>query len=280
MTSSRILGTTLLEMRDVSFRWPGAAEPVLRGVDLRCEAGEFLGILGPNGVGKSTLLRLAAGLLAPEGGEVRAVGLRPSHARRREVARRVALVPALAMPGFPMRVRDLVAMGRTPHLVGLFESPRDREVIQQSLALVEAEDLAERRFHELSAGEQRRVLVARALAQEPRLLLLDEPTANLDPAHAVRLLEGVRALAGQRGLAAVAAIHDLNIALLLCHRVALLHQGEIRAQGDPDQVMQWSLLREVFGCDLYIGRNERNGRLFVAPMASGKDPEGVTGTSC
>jgi len=268
-----------LEMRGVTFRWPGADRPTLEGVSLRCAPGEFLGILGPNGVGKSTLLRLACGLLVPEEGEILAAGLCPSRSRRREVARRIALVPALVMPGFPMRVRDLVALGRTPHLRGLFESPRDREAIGRALCLAEVEDLAERPFQHLSAGEQRRVLVARALAQEPRLLLLDEPTANLDVAHTVRLLEGVQALARRSGLGVVAAIHDLNAALLVCDRVALLHQGRIRAFGDPDEAMRWSLLREVFGCDLYIGRNEMNGRLFVAPMGSrgGKDS---TDTSC
>jgi len=272
-----------LEMRGVTFRWPGAGSPVLNRVSLRCEPGEFLGILGPNGVGKSTLLRLACGLLEPEAGEVHAVGLCPSRARRREVARRIALVPAWVVPGFPMTVRELVALGRTPHLRGLFESRQDREAIDRSLVLAEVADLEDRRFQELSAGEQRRVLVARALAQEPRLLLMDEPTANLDVAHSVRLLEGVLALARRSGIGVAAAIHDLNAALLVCDRIALLHQGRIRAFGDPDEVMRWSLLREVFGCDLYIGRNEMNGRLFVAPMGSGREGPGtggIKGTSC
>lgn len=269
-----------LEMRGVTFHWPGAVAATLQGVSLRCDPGEFLGILGPNGVGKSTLLRLACGLLAPEAGEVVAAGLAPGRARRREVARRVALVPAWVVPGFPMAVRDLVALGRTPHLRGLFESRQDRAAIDHAMSLAEVADLADRPFQELSAGEQRRVLVARALAQEPRLLLLDEPTANLDVAHSVRLLEGVLGLARQSGLGVVAAIHDLNVALLVCDRVALMHRGRVRAFGDPDDVMRWALLREVFGCDLYIGRNEMNGRLFVAPMGSAREPAAITDTSC
>jgi iron complex transport system ATP-binding protein len=135
------------------------------------------------------------------------------------------------------------------------------------MAFADVEALADRPYGTLSAGEQRRVLIARAVAQEPRVLLLDEPTANLDVAHAVSLLESVTLLARSSGAGVVAAIHDLNVALLFCDRIVLLKAGRIVAQGIPEDVMQFGTIREVFGGGLYIGRNELNGKLFLVPMA-------------
>ncbi len=269
--------STPLRLDGTTFLYPGAAVPAVNAASLVVAPGEFVGLIGPNGAGKSTLLRLAAGLLTPTSGSVRTAGFDPARSSRPRVARTVALVPASLAVGFPMTVRDFVAMGRTAHLKGLFESAVDRAAVHRALETAEAAAFADRPYQELSAGEQRRVLVARALAQEPRLLLLDEPTANLDVAHAVSLVYRVADLARSQGVAVVAAIHDLNVALLACDRIVLLREGAIRAVGDPESVMQWSILRETFGCDLYIGRNEVNGRLFVVPM--GRDPEPVTGTS-
>lgn len=266
-----------LVLERATFAYPGASAPAVTLADLRVVPGEFVGLIGPNGAGKSTLLRLAAGLLAPTSGAVRTGGFDPARASRRTVARTVALVPASLAVGFPMNVRDFVALGRTARLEGLFESPADRAAVLRALRIAEAEAFVDRPYPELSAGEQRRVLVARALAQEPRLLLLDEPTANLDVAHAVSLVHRVSDLARSEGVAVVAAIHDLNVALLACDRIVLMRDGAIRAAGEPEEVMRWATLRETFGCDLYIGRNEVNGRLFVVPM--GRDSGPVTDTS-
>jgi iron complex transport system ATP-binding protein len=254
-------------MASVGFSYPGCSAEALAGIDLVCGPGEVIGILGPNGAGKSTLLRLAAGLVAPSRGEVRVLGEDPARSTRRRVARSLALVPASLHAGFPMTVRDFVSLGRTPHLRGLFESSGDRASVTRAMAFADVEALADRPYGTLSAGEQRRVLIARAVAQEPRVLLLDEPTANLDVAHAVSLLESVTLLARSSGAGVVAAIHDLNVALLFCDRIVLLKAGRIVAQGIPEDVMQFGTIREVFGGGLYIGRNELNGKLFLVPMA-------------
>lgn len=257
----------LIEFTGARFKYPGADRPALDGVNLSVYPGEVFGVLGPNGAGKTTLLRLAAGLLAPCTGSVRLLGDAASSLRRKEAARRAALVPASLHVALPMTVREFVSLGRLPHLKGLFESREDRASVQDAIAWVGAEDLAERHYGSLSSGEQKRVLVARALAQQPKVLLLDEPTANLDIAHGVALLDRLRFLARLKGLAVVASIHDLNLALQFCDRLALLRGGRVVAQGDPESVMRYKVVREVFGCDVYIGRNELNKSLFMVPLA-------------
>ncbi len=257
----------LIEMHGVRFRYPGTSRLALDGVDLAVGPGEVLGLLGPNGAGKTTLLRLAAGLIAPTEGAVRLLGDPPASLGRREAARRAAFAPASLHVPLPMTVREFVALGRLPHLRGLFESRDDRAKVRAALELVGAADLADRLHGSLSSGEQKRTLVARALAQEPRVLLLDEPTANLDIAHGVALLDRLRSLARRDGIAVLASIHDLNLALQFCDRIALMSEGRVRAQGDPEDVMRYPVVREVFGCDVYIGRNELNGILFMVPLA-------------
>lgn len=255
-----------LEVAGVSFRYPGRTHAAVSGLDLSVGPGEIVGLIGPNGAGKSTVLRLVAGLLGPASGTVRVQGIDPFRIPRSRAACQVALVPASLNVQFPMTVRDFVALGRTAHLKGLFESAEDRRVVAQALEFAEVATLADRAYGELSAGEQRRVLVARAVAQAPRLLLLDEPTANLDIAHAVSLLRRVVDHARASRTAVVAAIHDLNVALLFCDRVVLMQAGGIVAQGEPESVMQYATVRAAFGCELYIGRNELNGRLFLVPI--------------
>ncbi|NOZ00664.1 MAG: ABC transporter ATP-binding protein [Deltaproteobacteria bacterium] len=255
-----------LEMKDVAFSYPDAGSTALAAVDLDCGAGEVVGIIGPNGAGKTTLLKLAAGLIQPSGGRVRVLGRDPARGPRKETARRVAYVPVALKAEFPMTVRDLVNLGRIPHISGFFESADDRRVVTRALGLVDSIHLADRLFPSISAGEQKRVLVARALAQEPRLLLLDEPSANLDIAHGVALLDCIAGLAATRGLAVLAAIHDLNLALLFCDRLVMVKEGRVVASGDPESVMLYPVVREVFGSDVYIGRNELSGKLFVVPL--------------
>jgi iron complex transport system ATP-binding protein len=255
-----------LRVEDAWFHYPGREQPALRAFGLTVAPGEVVGLIGPNGAGKSTALRLAAGLLEPASGTVRVQGADPARLPRARAARLVALVPASLAVQFPMTVRDLVALGRTAHLQGLFESAEDRRAVADALAFASVEALAGRPYGELSAGEQRRVLVARAVAQSPRVLLLDEPTANLDVAHAVSLLRRVVAHARATRTAVVAAIHDLNLALLFCDRVVLMQAGGVVAQGEPEAVMQYGTVRATFGCDLYIGRNELNGRLYLVPI--------------
>jgi len=246
----------LLELHDVSFGYL-RGEPVVEGVSLQVEEGQVWALVGPNGAGKTTLLRLMAGLRRPWAGRVLLQGRDLARLPRRQVARTVALVPQEAHIPFPFTVRQVVALGRTPYVdfLTLGEGPADREAVAQALTAMGLEPLASRTFSALSGGERRRALIAMALAQEPRLLLLDEPTAHLDPGHQVEVLGLLRELNARRGLTVVAALHDLNLALRFAHRVALVHHGRVLAQGEPEQVLAPALLFQVYGVPLRLLRD-------------------------
>jgi iron complex transport system ATP-binding protein len=254
----------VLELDSVRFAYPGGDE-VLRGVNLRAEGGVRLGLVGPNGAGKSTLLRVAAHLLSPVEGEVR-LGGRPMHELDRlEVARRVAWVPQEVETSFPFTAGEVVLMGRYPHLGPFgFESARDRAVADECLSEVGIVHLADSPFTELSGGERRRVVVASALAQEPQMLLLDEPAAGLDLAGQVALGGILERLAG-RGLAVVTVTHDLNLAARIADRIALIRGGEIVAVGGPGEVLTEERLYKLYGTRVRVSRHEADGLPVALP---------------
>lgn len=225
-------------------------KPILRGIDLTVAAGEFIGLVGPNGAGKSTLMRLLAGLVEPTRGDVLFEGHRIGQIPDRARARAIAFVPQNTHVAFGFSVYDIVAMGRYPHRgrFGALEE-RDRAAIESALEAVELLPLADRRIHELSGGERQRAFIARALAQEPRLLFLDEPTANLDVRHQIELLELIGALNKERRVAVVMAIHDLTWAVRTSSRLLLLAEGRLLAQGPPEEVLTPELLRRAFGVE-------------------------------
>jgi iron complex transport system ATP-binding protein len=237
------------EARGVAFayRRRGLVREVLVGVDLAVQRGELIGLLGTNGSGKTTLLRLLSAALRPDAGEIRLFGRPAASWSRPELARRVAVLPQhLELPaGF--RVSEIVAMGRLPHTSRLFASTdEDEAAVERALLDSDALDLAARPVEELSGGERQRVLVAMALAQEPALLLLDEPTVHLDLAHQVALIETVDRLRRSRGIAVVAVLHDLTLASTRVPRVAVLDGGRIVADGAPEAVLSRDLVRAVF----------------------------------
>ena len=244
----------LLSVRALSVAYPGRA--VLEGVSFEVGPGELVGVVGANGCGKSTLLYAVLGTHVPQAGEVRLGGVPLAALSSRERARLLTLVLQDTFTGFPMRVWDLVALGRTPHLPrfgGL--RPQDARAVQRALAATDSERFAERRVGELSGGERQRVHLARAIAQEPRLLLLDEPTASLDVAHQLEALALVRQFVdGQRG--ALVALHDLSLAARFCDRVLVLHDGRVRADGPPADVLQPALVGSVFGVRAELCRSE------------------------
>jgi iron complex transport system ATP-binding protein len=241
----------LVAARDLVVGFPlahGGRREVLRGVDLALGRGELVALLGTNGSGKTTLLRTFAGTLSPDGGTVSFDGRAVGTWRRDALARRVAVLPQqLELPaGF--RVAELVAMGRAPHARRLFaSSAEDERAVARALIDADAADLADRPAEELSGGERQRLLVAMALAQEPDLLLLDEPTLHLDLAHQVALLTAIRRLRDQRGLTVLAVLHDLNLAAAFAPRVAVLDEGRVVADGSPGEVLSPDLVRRVFG---------------------------------
>jgi iron complex transport system ATP-binding protein len=261
-----------LELRGIETSYPGrpASQPVLRGIDLRLDPGEMLAIIGPNGAGKSTLLKLVSGVLRASAGSASLIGrdLRTMHPR--DVARQVAVVPQEGPIPSGLVVREMVALGRTPYArLLLGPTVDDREAVDWALAAAGVEELAGRFLDELSGGERQRVVLARALAQEPRLLLLDEPTANLDLHHQVAMLELVRGLTRDRGIAVLAAVHDLQLAALYCDRVALMLGGRIVSQGPPEAVLTEALLLEAFGQRVVLSEHPTHGVPLVALVPNG-----------
>jgi iron complex transport system ATP-binding protein len=263
MNASAEPAAPIVELREVSFAYGRA--PALERVSFRARAGEFVGLLGPNGAGKSTLVRLAAGLLPPASGEVRLGGLDPWRAPRREVARVCALVPQEPRVAWPFTVREAVMMGRAPRQ-GLLALPSrfDRGAVEGALQACDLVHLAARRLDALSGGERRRVFFARALAQEPRVLLLDEPTAFLDLGHQVAAMRMAQ-VAARAGLCVVAVLHDLNLAAAACDRVAVLSRGGIVAEGGPGEVLTEARVREVWDVPVWRGENAVTGAAVVLP---------------
>ncbi|KAB8145656.1 ABC transporter ATP-binding protein [Chloroflexia bacterium SDU3-3] len=258
----------LLEAVDLSGGY--GERPVVRGASLGVRSGEVLALVGPNGAGKTTLLRLLARLLRPSAGEVLLEG-QPLWSRPpKDVARVIALAPQLEQLAWPLTVAQAVELGRAPHRGWLRPfSANDRAVCAAAMERMGVARYADRLLSELSGGERQRVVLARALAQQPRLLILDEPTAHLDLKYQTELLLLARNLAHQDGLAVVLTLHDLNHAALCADRIALLAGGELRAIGTPTEVLEPQLLRDSYGVAVHVARHPIDGTLLVTPALDG-----------
>jgi iron complex transport system ATP-binding protein len=252
-------------LRFDAVRFGYGARPVLDGIDLTVGAGEMVGLLGPNGAGKTTLLRLATGILHPASGEVRLFGREISSVPRRERARLAAVVPQEARATFDFTVREMVLMGRAPHL-GLLgiEHAADLDAAEAALRATGLVELADARLREMSGGEKQRVLLARALAQEAPLLLLDEPTAFLDLRHRLEVYRLAARLRSERGLTIVAVSHDVNLAARFCPRLVLLHAGRIAADGPPEAVVTRETIRRTYGAEVTVLRHPSSGTPLIA----------------
>ena len=229
---------------------------VLRGVDLHLRPGDFVGIIGPNGSGKSTLLRALSGTLHPSRGEIILFGRSLSRLSRREIARRIAVIPQDSPMLFAFSVLDIVLMGRTPHigrLRGVDE--RDIEIAHRALERTDTLHLRDRLITELSGGERQRVVIARALAQEPEVLFLDEPTSHLDLNHQVEIFDLLYHLNVETGLTVLCVTHDLNLSSEYCERIVLLKKGQIVDSGSPEQIITAENIRSVYGAEVIVERN-------------------------
>ena len=245
---------SVLHFSEVSFAY--GPQPVIDRLSVSVEPGDFFAIIGPNGSGKTTLLRLVLGSLAPRAGQIRLFGRPLAGFRRREIARRMALVPQSAAVAFPFSVRQIVEMGRTPHLGWLgLEGAAGSQKVEQAIATVGLADLGQRPLDRLSGGEAQRAWIARALCQEPDLLLLDEPTAALDLGHQLQIMRLLARLQHDRGLTVVMVSHDLNLAAMFASRMLLIHQGRAVCTGTPRQVLRPEHIHAVYGCNVLVDRH-------------------------
>jgi len=244
----------VIRLDGVRFTYSGGRG--LTGIDLCVEPGERIAILGPNGSGKTTLLKVMLGLLHPQGGTVSFEGENLSRISRVELARAMAMVPQELLLPYALTASEVVLLGRTPYL-HRYRGPvrRDLEVAQEVMTATDLVSLASRPYSELSGGERQRVILAMALAQQPRLLLLDEPTRLLDLNYQIGMLSLIKDLTVTHGLTVLASMHDVNLASLYFDRMVLLSSGRIVADGPPEQVVRPDVIRKVFGVSVLVRRH-------------------------
>jgi iron complex transport system ATP-binding protein len=253
-----------LKVKNVEFSYTSV--PVLSDVCLELAQSEMLGVVGPNGAGKSTLIRCIDRILKPLRGTILLDGEDIQHMSMMETARKFGYIPQSASQVFPATVFDTVLMGRSPH-IGWRSSKKDNEKVLDVLQMLNIEDLAMRDINEISGGQQQRVFIARALAQEPGTLLLDEPTSNLDIQHQLEVMEIIKDLVVKKGISTIMAVHDLNLASRYTDRVIIMKGGRIFAAGTPPDVLTPENIRSVYGVEVEV--INRNGEMpYIIPIRS------------
>lgn len=249
---------SMFELKEVTFSYNG--RKVIDSLSLKINAGEMVGLIGPNGAGKSTLLRLLSKILSPEKGAVYFQNRRMDHISTKELAREMAVLPSETFIAYDFSVLEIVKMGRAPHLSFWSEGDeRDLSIVQSALQAVGIEHLAERNIHSLSSGERQMAFLAQALAQEPRAILLDEPTVHLDLPHQLAIFSLLKKWNQEKELTIVLVSHDLNLASQFCGRIVLLHGGKIIKDGVPEEVVTKENLKEVYGVELTVMANPHSG---------------------
>jgi iron complex transport system ATP-binding protein len=261
-----------LEATELTVHYPNAPEPALDSVTMVVPRGTFYAVLGPNGSGKSTLLRALLGMVSHAAGQARLSGRPISDWDRRALAREVGVVTQSESVAFPITVRELVAMGRYPYLGALqSEAATDIEAISEAMRMCDIEPLSHRFLSTLSGGEIQRTRVARALAQEPNILVLDEPTASLDVRHEMEILELLRASA-DHGMTIFLITHHLDLAARFADRLLLLDRGRVAAEGEPREVLQEETLRRVYEWPIAVSDDPATGVRHVTPLSTSSHP--------
>ena len=258
-----------LEMQSVTLGYNHL--PILRDIDLKASPGKLVGIIGPNGCGKSTLIKALSHVVSPQSGRILINERDISSIPRRELARMVGVVPQIPLLPSTFTAFEIVLMGRNPHL-GLFQSEgrRDWDLALQAMEKTGTGELANRHVNELSGGEIQCLLIARVLVQETQAILLDEPTANLDIGRQIEILELLRHLCAEDNLTALAALHDLNLAAQYCDRLFLINEGRIYTEGTPSEVITDANIRKVYGAENCVYTHPVNG-LPTVLISSNKD---------
>ena len=259
----------LVEFAGVGFGYPRPERAreggfSLSDVSFAIESGEIFGVIGPNSAGKTTLLRLLTRVVGADRGEIRLAGRPIAPMAHAELARQVAVVPQDSPRPFPFTVEQLVLMGRYPHGPGrFFENDEDRALARAAMAATSVLDLAGLPLEQLSGGERQRAMLARALAQQPRLLVLDEPTSHLDLRYQLQTAELLRRVNAEQGTTVLLVSHDLDLAAEVCDRLLLLDGGRVACVGTPATVLERNVLETVFGCPVAVDRNPTSGRPLV-----------------
>jgi iron complex transport system ATP-binding protein len=253
---------TILEGRDIRFSYDGIE--VIKGINLSIGQGTIVGLLGANGVGKSTLLKLLTGILSTRHGKILYKGKELKHLPKREISKRIAYVPQSPTFGFPFTVSEIIKMGRAPYLGRFeFENDRDNELAFQAMETVGITHLQDRLVSEISGGEKQLTSFARALAQEPELMVLDEPATFLDVRHKTEILKLLLKLKTQRSISIIAATHDVFSALFYFDKLIILKEGELLAEGECDQVLTDDILSKAYNIDVKVRKED--GKIFVFP---------------
>jgi iron complex transport system ATP-binding protein len=254
----------VIALNNLSFGY--AAADVLKGITAEISRGEFVALVGPNGAGKSTLLKVIGGLIRNYRGSAKLYGEEISRAAQRELAKRLAFVPQDTQMVFPFTVAEIVFMGRLPHRPrALFESPGDVELAHEAMIQTDTVELARKAFNELSGGERQRVVLASALAQNPEVLLLDEPTSFLDLKHQLQFYEILERLNAERGLTIVSVTHDVNLAARYARRMIALRSGQFVVDGTPEEVLTPQNLYEVFEITAAVLRRPDGHGSYIVP---------------
>jgi iron complex transport system ATP-binding protein len=250
-----------LKVKNVKFRY--TSTPILKDVCIELAESEMLGVVGPNGSGKSTLLRCIDRILSPQEGCILLDGQDIRKMHLIDIAKKMAYIPQSTTQVFPATVFDTVLMGRRPH-IGWRSSEEDIEKVLETLQLLNLEDLAMSDIKSLSGGQQQKIFIACALAQEPDVLLLDEPTSNLDIRHQLEVLDIIKNIVVEKGISAIMAIHDLNLAARYTDRVIMMNGGHIYAAGVPSAVLTPENINHAYGVEVEVINH--NGRLYILPI--------------
>jgi iron complex transport system ATP-binding protein len=256
----------MLSVQDVSAGY--SSNCVLHEVSLEVGRGEFVGLIGPNGCGKTTLLRVASGILPPVSGRVQVAGENIRHLARRRLAKTMACLLQDFSLDLPFTVREVALMGRWPHLPRFgWETRQDHQVAQRAMELADVSHLADRPITKISGGERQRAFIAMCLAQQPQVLLLDEPTNHLDIAHQLSLLDLIRSLNRQAGMTVLAVFHDLNLASEYCDRLLLLDCGRVDVEGSPQDVLTANRIGKVYDANVLVEPNPVSLRPHIVVSA-------------